>query len=218
MLAGCGEDEIQQPADEAYFPLRRGFYQVYSVTGTNYISIDQAETFDYQLKMEVVDSFVNQEGGYTYTIHRSRRNSANDPWEFWQVWSVRATPSSLIVSEENVPYVRLAFPIEVNRTWNGNAFNTLSADTYTLTTIGKSYTLEGGEQVGPYVQVVQEDSGDPITFMDKRQDFYVYDIGLVKREVTDIVYCSDADECDPGTQVIVSGIVYVQTLIDYGQN
>lgn len=218
VLAGCGDDETKVTSDADYFPLHKGLYQIYNVSETRYLNINDSESRTFQLKTEVVDSFINQEGGYTYTIHRSERTTPSDPWTFTEVWSVRMNTANVVVSEENVPYIRLAFPAVRNRTWDGNALNTLSADEYVLTTLGKSYQLESGEQVGPYIQIVQEDSGDPITFVDKRQEFYVKNIGLVKQEVSDIKYCSDADDCVPGTQVIESGIIYVQTLIEYGQN
>lgn len=218
VLAGCGDDETRIASDAEYFPLRKGFYQIYQVSETRYLNIDDSESRTFQLKTEVVDSFVNQEGGYTYTIHRSERSTPSDPWKFTEIWSVRMSTANVVVSEENVPYVRIAFPAVTNRTWDGNALNTLSADEYTVTTVGKSYQLESGEQVGPYIQIVQEDEFDPITFKDMRQEFYVRNIGLVKQEITDVEYCSVKLECDIGAQVIKRGIMYVQTLMEYGQN
>jgi len=217
-LAACGEDETKQVSDADYIPLRKGFYQIYNASETTYFNIGDSQSRTFQLKTEVVDSFVNQEGGYTYTVHRSERDTPSGDWIFTDTWSVRMTPANVVVSEENVPYIRIAFPAVTNRVWDGNALNSLAADEYVLAATGKKYQLETGEEVGPYIQVVQEDSGDPITFVDKRQEFYVRNIGLVKQEVTDIKYCSDADDCVPGTQVIESGRIYVQTLIEYGQN
>lgn len=218
VLAACGEDETKPVSDADYFPLRKGFYQIYNASETNYFNIDDSQSRTFQLKTEVVDSFLNQEGGYTYTIHRSERETPSAAWTFKDTWSVRTTPANVVVSEENVPYIRIAFPAVTNRAWDGNALNSLEADEYVLAATGKKYQLESGEEVGPYIQVVQEDSADPITFMDKRQEFYVRNIGLVKQEFTDIIYCSDADDCVPGTQVIERGRIYVQTLIEYGQN
>lgn len=217
-LAACGEDETKPVSDADYFPLRKGFYQIYNASETKYFNIGDSQSRTFQLKTEVVDSFVNQEGGYTYTVHRSERDTPSGDWIFTDTWSVRMTPANLVVSEENVPYIRIAFPAVTNRVWDGNALNSLEADEYVLAATGKKYQLETGEEVGAYIQVVQEDSGDPITFVDKRQEFYVRNIGLVKQEVTDIKYCSDADDCVLGTQVIESGRIYVQTLIEYGQN
>lgn len=217
-IAGCGDDEgANQLSDAEFFPLRKGFYQVYTVDERNYEVQVETENLTYQLKTEVVDSFANQEDGYTYTIHRSKRNTANDSWEFQQVWSVRMNTANVVVYEENVPYVKIAFPAIKNRQWDGNALNSLTADEYVLTNTGESYELASGATVGEYIQIVQEDSGDLFN-VNQRQEFYVRNIGLVQLEITDIEYCSDADECDITQQVIDNGTIYVQTLIEYGQN
>lgn len=214
---GCGEDDAKRLSDEGYFPLRTGFYQVYSVHEIKYELQAETENSIYQLKTEVVDSFVNQDLGYTYTIHRSKRNTVNDPWVFEKVWSVRMSPANVVVSEENIPFVKIVFPAVENRHWDGNSLNSLPADDYQLTNTGTSYELASGEIAGNFIQIVQEDSGD-LFHVNKRQEFYVRDIGLVQVEIMVIEYCSDADECDITQKVIDNGAIYVQTLIGYGQN
>lgn len=217
VLLACGDDEGIRPPDAGYFPLRKGFYQIYAVHQIRYSLMEEYENITYQLKTEVVDSFRNDIGGYTYTIHRSRRNTETGPWVFQQVWSVWMNSTRVVVREENISYIKIAFPAIVNRTWNANALNSLPQDDYTLIKTGKSYQLENGLTAGSYIQIVQEDSGDFFN-VDKREEFYVQNIGLVHREVTDIEYCSDADDCDITKQIIDNGTIYVQTLIEYGQN
>lgn len=218
-IVGCGDEErAKQLSDAEYFPLRRGFYQVYAVHERKYQLQVETENSMYQLKTEVIDSFVNQEGGYTYTIHRSKRITANDAWEFQHVWSVRMNAANVVVSEENTPFVKIAFPAVELRKWDGNALNNLAADEYILATTGNSYPLETGITTEDYIEIVQEDSYDPVLFLNKRQEVYARNIGLIYHEITDLVYCSDADECEVGQQVINNGTIYVQTLIEYGQN
>lgn len=218
-MMSCGEDErAEQLPDAAYFPLRKGFYQVYTVQERNYQLQVETENSTYQLKTEVVDSFINLEGGYTYTIHRSKRNSPADAWQFQEVWSVRMEASQVVVSEGNTPFIKIVFPARPLRKWDGNALNVLPADEYELAAAGESYPLETGVPIGDYIQVVQEDSFDPILFRNERQEVYARNIGLIYREITELVYCSDADECEIGQQVIESGTIYVQTLVGYGQN
>lgn len=218
-VVGCGEDErVNLPSDSDYFPLRKGFYQVYTVHERNFALQVETENVTYQLKTEVVDSFANQEGGYTFTIHRSKRTTPNDPWEFDRVWSMRMNPAKVVTSEENIQYVKAVFPATQNRYWDGNALNNFPADEYTLTDTGHSYALASGETVGDFIRIVQEDSYDPIIFMNKRQEVYVRYIGLVLREITDLEYCTIEGQCVIGTQVIDKGTIYTQTLMEYGQN
>lgn len=218
VLLGCGEDEAARPSDAEYFPLRKGVYQVYDVHSIRYQAMEETENETYQLKTEVVDSFKNELGGYTYTIHRSRRDTETDPWVFQHIWSVRLTEASAVVYEENIPYVKLVFPALKKRKWNGNALNNKSTDEYELFSTGRSYELENGETFGPYIQIVQEDAYDVLTMKDKRQEVYVRNVGLVFREITDVEFCSTQGMCEIGAQIIDNGIIFVQTLIEYGQN
>lgn len=217
-IVGCGEDEaVKQLSDADYFPLRKGFYQIYDVHERNYQLQVETENLTYQLKTEVVDSFANLEGGYTYSLHRSKRSAVNDPWEFQQVWSVRMNAANVVVSEENIPFVKIVFPAVENRHWDGNLLNNLPTDEYILTNTGKSYEIATGTIAGAYIQIVQEDSGDLFN-TNMRQEFYVRNVGLVQVEITDLEYCSDADECDITQHIIDNGTIYVQTMIEYGQN
>jgi len=218
VLLGCGEDEGIRPSDAEYFPLRKGFYQVYSVHSIHYLAMTKVEDVTYQLKTEVIDSFVNEQGGYTYTIHRSRRNTESDPWQFQQLWSVRMTSTSVVVYEENIPFIKIVFPAIENRRWDGNALNNLEKDEYTLTSSGDWSELEPEGPSGQFIRIVQEDAFDIITMKDQREEVYVRNVGLVYREIDDVVYCSTEGQCEIGAQVIDNGTIYVQTLISYGQN
>ncbi len=219
LLAGCGEDEgVNKSSDAEFFPLRRGFYQVYSIRETTYELLEIKDDLTYQLKTEVVDSFPNQQGGYTYTIHRSKRNTSTESWEFQHVWSVRMNSANVVVSEENVPFIKIVFPAVENRKWNGNALNNQPVDEYVLTKKGKSYPLENLEINGEYIQITQDNATDNITYLKKNEEVYVRNIGLVHREITDLVYCSDEDECIIGAKEIESGTIYEQVLVAYGQN
>lgn len=217
VLLACGDDENARLPDQEFFPLRKGFYQVYDVEEINYPRLGVSEESSYQLRTEVVDSFSNEQGGYTYTIHRSKRNTAADTWVFDQVWSVRMTTAKVVVSEGNVPFIKLVFPAVRKRQWDGNALNTLPEDEYELLQTGASYQLESGTIEGDYVRVVQEDSGDAY-HDNKREEVYVRNVGLVYRQSRVIEYCSTEGQCDITAHVIDNGKVYAQTLVEYGQN
>ena len=218
VLLACGDEEnAVRSSDQEFFPLRKGFYQVYDVEEINYPRLGVTEESFYQLKTEVVDSFFNEQGGYTYTLHRSKRNTVTDPWIFQQVWSVRRNTANVVVSEENTPFIKLVFPAVRNRQWDGNALNSLPVDDYELSQTGASYPLENGTIAGDYLRVIQEDSGD--AFNDnQREEVYVRNIGLVYRANRVIEYCSTEGQCDITAHVIDNGKVYVQTLVEYGQN
>lgn len=219
MVAGCGDDEPGRLADAEYFPLRTGFYQIYSVERTEYSSVKPTVHEVYELKTEVVDSFLNDIGTHTYVIYRSRRNAETDAWQFVESWSARVTPFLAIVMEGNISYVQLIFPSSKNGRWNGNSLNTLGADEYTIISSGASYQLTTGETIQDCIEVSQHDERD-ILARDERQEVYARNIGLIYKKSIVVNYCADSQsiQCPFGVDFVVSGIEFEQVLKSYGQN
>lgn len=217
MVAACGDDETARLPDSAYFPLRKGFYQIYSVEQTTYSAVNPAVHEVYELKTEVADSFLNDMGTYTYVIYRSKRLTQNDPWQFVESWSARTTPFQAVVTEGNISFIRLIFPASANSRWNGNALNTQGADEYTILQSGKAYQLVTGETLPDCVEVSQHDDYDVLE-RDERQEVYARNIGLVYKRSVVLNYCNNPQNCPFGEDYIIDGIAYEQVLIAYGQD
>lgn len=215
IFQGCSDEDPVKGSDLEYFPLQTGFYQVYDVVEKVYENRPVADVFVYELKTEVVDSFANQGGGYTFVIHRSRRSAPNDPWQFLEAWSSRTTPSQAVVTEGNVAYVRLAFPALKNKEWNGNALNALEVDSYQIKSVGKHYELENNVSFDDVLVINQQDELNALK-RDQREEVYARNIGLVYKKSDVLSYCDDT-VCF-GQQIIEDGIEYVQILKGYGQN
>jgi hypothetical protein len=195
-----------------YFPLRVGFYQIYTVDETKYKQGFEPQSLTYQLKTEVVDSFQNNAGGVTYVIYRSTRKSTSDVWKFIDTWSVRWEGRQVIVQEGNTPYLKLLFPAEPGTSWNGNLFNNLEADEYEIKAVGPSQL--GNATFNETITIEQEFNDDPIVYTDLRTEVYARNAGLVYKETTQLVFCQNQN-CN-SNELIESGIEYKQEIIEYG--
>jgi hypothetical protein len=216
VLAACDEGEpVEKGNGEAYFPLRTGLYQIYSVDETIYTEFNPPEELSYELKTEVVDSFPNAEGGFTYVIYRSTRDSESDPWEFQETWSARINISQVVLSEGNVPFIRILLPVYTDKIWDGNELNILDEDLYEITEAGSSYQLEDGPIFSNCLVIVQENA---LNFLkrDEREEVYAKDVGLIYKKSIVLNYCDETD-CF-GQSIINDGVEYVQVLKEYGQN
>lgn len=219
VLLGCNEgDQERKATDNQYFPLQTGFFQIYTVDETVYTEFNPPEILAYELKVEVVDSFLNAEGGYTFVIHRSTRATENDPWQFQEVWSARTNAYQAVLTEGNISYVRIAFPVFKNKEWNGNALNTFELDSYLIENVGDSYELSTGMEFKDALVIKQEDELTPLK-RDQREEVYARDAGLIYKSSAVLNYCDDGDPggCF-GRQIIKDGIELVQVLKEYGQN
>jgi hypothetical protein len=217
-IVACGDDEsAPDNADsiEDLVPLKKGQYQIYDVFEVQFSEIADPDTSRYELKTEVIDSFPNNSGSFTYVIHRSRRNEENQEWQFVDTWSIRIDDGQAIVSEGNVPFVKLIAPSNVGTSWDGNAYNNEGEDEYTIISSAESIEINGMSFLEP-VTVEQEFNDDPIVYTDLRSEVYVKGVGMVYKETTQLYYCVD-ESCN-NQNIIIDGMVLKQSIKSYGVN
>jgi hypothetical protein len=217
-FVACDQDDNEPKNHESIselVPLQKGQYQIYDVFQVEFSEVEDPDTSRYELKMEVVDSFPNNSGSFTYVMHRSRRADEAETWQFIDTWSVRLDANEAIFNEGNVPFVKLVAPPEVGTSWNGNAYNNEGQDEYTIVSSAESTEINGITFLDP-VTVEQEFNDDPIVFTDLRTEVYVKGVGLVYKETTQLYYCVD-ESCN-NQNIIVDGMVLKQSIKSYGSN
>jgi len=212
------------PVGTPYFPLITGAVFVYDVDS---VAIRQnVETlYRYQLQIVVTDSFRNESGSYNYILQRSIRPSAASAWRPADTWQVRSDANQVVVQEGNIAFVRLALPVEVNKSWNGNAFNTLggiedcgdrqnfTCDIYTIVSENTELVLTSGETINRVTEVVENNDPDVITITDIRRSWYAVNLGLVKRDITYLEFCTSS-AC-LGRRFVENGLRYTMELNAY---
>ena len=214
LMAACGKDEfIPEKTGEEYFPLHVGLSWTYQVAETVYSEVAPPEQKSYLLKVEVVDSILNGAGTYTHVIYRSTQTSPGSPWESLDTWSVRKSDSEVIVYEGNTPYKKLLFPIRDGLAWNGNQYNSLGEDRYSMQAGQREVN---GITFGEALTVEEENNDDFIVFLDEREAVYAKNVGLVRQSIIQLNYCT-AENCI-GQQKVKSGRVYIQELVSYAKN
>lgn len=208
------KDEADKPADQEYMPLVVGFYQRYDVTETRYVNGPEGEVTQYELKTEIVDSLPGLNGVYTYVIHRQVRANADQPWENLDTWSASFSNKEAVVKEGNTAFVKLTSPLAEELFWNGNLYNMLSEENYTVSGIGKPMVV-GDTEFTDVVEITHSNETDDIVGNDVRKEVYARGTGLVKRTEEVIVYCSQP-ACI-GKKIIESGRIVEQVLLEHGK-
>ena len=215
IMGGCTQDESIILFDDAYFPLRTGTFCVYDITETFYSPLEPPQTITYELKAQVVDSFPNEENGFTYVIHRFTRATEENPWEFQETRSARINDQYAIVTEGNTSYARLAFALYVSRQWDGNLFNALGEDEYTVESVDETFSLVDGPEFEHCAVVIQENVYNNLVYRDVRKEVYSRDVGMVYKESQVWNYSCGGGTC---TGEINDGYHLIQVLKDHGQN
>jgi hypothetical protein len=208
-----------------YFPLKVGAYQIYSIDETHINQTIEQKSI-YELKLQVLDSSLNQEGGFSYTIQRQKRDNPGLPWKNIDAWTSRVAGRQAIVKEGNTSYVKIAFPTMNGLEWDGNSFNDLGGDqscgenkdrpcdTYSLESLGKEFVVADGMAFTETLTVVQNENMDLIVKQDVRKEVYAKGIGLIYKESVILEYCS-TDDCK-GDQKVDKGLRYKQVIKEYG--
>jgi hypothetical protein len=203
-----------------YYPIKLGRFVVYDVDSTVYndLTLDTTE-YKYRIKEKLTDNFTDNEGQPAIRMERYIKifnpNKPYDsiPYTLKEVWMVNANSKRIQVLESNIRYTKMIFPIELNKTWNGNANNTLGENSYSYTYIDKNETING-ISLKSVLQVKERDDKTLIA-QQYYTEKYAKDIGLVYREIKDI-YSNSVIAGVPIEQRIEKGLIYKQTVVSYG--
>lgn len=198
-----------------HFPLAVGSFRDYDVRQITYRFSGEVDTVRFQLRELVADAFTNGEGGTTFLLNRSIREDLLSPWIIDSVWSARKTAFQAIQVESNQPLVKLVFPVEEGKIWDGNSLNGLDVDEYKMVNVFQPFpNSSGSQEYSNTITVIQSDFDDGITRTDLRTEVYARDIGLVYESSRNVSFCSDPDCL--GQEIIEVGLDWEQNLIDFG--
>ena len=212
----CSETKEVNPDDlgSKYFPLNAGDFRVYQVDGVRYYAFNDSVAFSYLLKETVTDSFTNLESGISYRIQRQKKQMETETWEIDSIWTARKDERTAISVENNVPTIKLSFPLQEGKTWDGNRINDKPEDEYEMINLQQVYSFETITYDNT-ITVIQEYIPDIVVNTISKKEVYSENTGLVYKENIILNYRQDDDL---GKEIIDNGIKYYQYLIDYGKD
>jgi hypothetical protein len=125
-LASCKtekEDLVTEPIS-SYFPLATGKYITYRLDSMVITNFNKTiETHRYQLKEEVDAQVTDNLGRPSYRIFRYLRDSlGTTPWQPIGTYMVTPLGDQLEVVEDNLRFIKLHLPINLNFSWKGNRY------------------------------------------------------------------------------------------------
>ncbi|MFY0600563.1 MAG: hypothetical protein JXR03_12905 [Cyclobacteriaceae bacterium] len=208
----CGSDDSVKVVDLGYdfYPVNTIYERVYEVMEISY-DLFGPDTTHYQLREFASDSILSDFDATTYVLSRETRLDETSDWELDSLWSLRLHPNYLVIVENNVPFVKLSFPVAEGRSWNGNAFNTRSSVNYSYEELSEWIS---DSQIIPneLIKVVIADVPANLVSQDQRFEVYSKGLGLIEKNYITRSFCTV--NCDSVGQV-QSGRILYQYLIDY---
>lgn len=166
-----------------YFPQQPGDTLIYEVRARykdNLLAAPVDST--YQL-LERVESVYNDNSNRpTLRLERYVRNTTNDPWVIYKVWTANLTSANAEKREDNIPFVKLIFPVEQDAEWNGNILNpnSNSAQDYLYTYVNEPETINNMSFDSTLMVIQKEEQ----LFNSGAYDFekYATNVGLIQKQ------------------------------------
>ena len=209
-IVSCKKDNKVPPLNYGYnyFPNNVGHYVIYNVDSMVINSFTSTtDTFLFQIK-EVIDSiFTDGSNRPTQRIVRYKRANDTSKWLLEKVWSANLTATDAEKVEDNIRYVRLVFPPNLNASWNGNKYNTNGDMEYQYTSVDAPLTLNS-INFDSTLTVLQLSNHNGIQNQHYEEQ-YARNIGLIYKEITDE---TSSTIFGPYT----SGVIYTETYVSSG--
>ena len=189
-----------------YYPLHINQVKEFFVTNIVHNSFGK-DTTTYFLKEIITDYNINMEGDTVYRVERYWKVDSSLSYEIKDVWTSKKNLSAGYLSEENITYTKLIFPLSLNIYWNGNAFNNLGYQEYSIESLNIPFQLNN-VIFDSSLTVIQNYKSNLLEF-ENSKEIYATGIGLIYKEDVQI-------EINSGNlSDITQGYEYYQEIINY---
>jgi len=187
-FTSCNEvKEVSIIDDSSFYPVKVGEYRVYDVEEILYSNVLENDTLNYQLRESISDSIINGDR-VTYALKREKRN-LGDEWVLDSIWTFSITDKFLVISENNIPFIKLTFPMNITNTWDGNALNTRSQMIYELEKLEE--LLIDSLSLNDHVKLIIEDIPENVVETDQRFEVYGRGVGLIQKSYLSLNFCTE---------------------------
>jgi len=215
-LISCNETVEPNISDFGYeyYPMEVGAYRIYYTSIIRHNLDGSIDTTKYLVKEVAEDSIIYTDGSTRIVLGRYSADLNETKWRKDSLWAVLRDEAKIIVSEANIDFIKLIFPVKESITWDGNASNSKLLESYRMEEVGKTYAYDT-LSYNNTLTVVQADLLDPakITSDDYRVEVFAANIGLVYKLNSKINYCSSCVE----NGKIDEGYIFEQKLIEFGK-
>ncbi|MEY3399092.1 MAG: hypothetical protein RL220_1686 [Bacteroidota bacterium] len=166
-----------------YFPNTAGTFIIYEVDSTGF-DINGETNLVYEVMEVLAEEFVDGENQLAMKVERYYRMNEDDPWVMGNVWVQKRNNSSAQRVEDNTRYIRMSFPVEVGKTWNGNAYNTMPEWSYKYVSKDTPRVFNGMT----FEKTAEIQQRNNINLIDQEiaSEIYARGVGLIYKHLMDL--------------------------------
>ena len=239
----CPSETEEFPIDFGYeyYPMQQGLFWEYQVDSVIYTElgnkIDSTRSF---VREEIVEKFVDQAADTVFRVERSFGVESGDFTRVIDQWATSVDETKVTRTEENLKYIKMVFPVEVEQRWDGNAFLnentiiTVRGETLELfidwdyevlsyqeeeeiggLTYSDVFTIQSADNFDPDLEPSEQNKLERRFVIEK----YAKDVGLVykKHMILDTQCLTIECETQPWEEKAEKGYIMEMILFNYGK-
>lgn len=124
---GCAKAELGNIdlSPQQYYPLSLGlerFFQIDSIFFVPKAGGVVRDSASVQVRERIVDTLRNLSGELVYRIEQFERQKTKDTWVLRKVFSEYLSQNRLIRTEDNLPLIKMVFPLQLHQKWGSIVF------------------------------------------------------------------------------------------------
>ncbi len=221
-FSSCNKNKIEEPNLDFgydYFPLDIGNTWVYTADSIIFDPIafgTKIDTIQFLIRETITDTFRSNSGQLVYRVKYEEQGKDRN-WQVKFIYSAQMEPTRAIRTENNLSFIKIVFPLELGRSWNGNAFIDeqkiikVAGEPISMFKGWENYSfLEqfekidvNGQSFDDVFKVEMANSENLVEFR-KANEYYAKGIGLVFQEL--IILDTQCQVCCNKDLVICNGI------------
>lgn len=207
----CKKESVEIPTlSYNYFPTEKGKYIIYDVDSiyhseTDNNNDDSVFSYHFQIKDKIDSSYIDLEGRVNQVRLRYHRDNDTMQWQLTEVWTQYLSSTSAYLTEDNIKYHKLSFPINSTISWNGNDSNTDDEEIYYYDYFHESDVLNG-LSFDSTLSVIQIDENNFVETIYGNEK-YAAGVGMIYKERNDLGKTNGQ---------VVKGLEYKMVIVEFG--
>jgi hypothetical protein len=184
-VIGCKpkQDPTEFDLGYSYFWMDEHFFIIYDVDSIEHIGSTDV-VHEFQVKEKQIEWYTDGENEAAMRIELWKRENSSAEWQPYKVSTQKRTTTTVQRVDENVRFIKLTFPVEEGKTWNGHAYTSLGEQDFRMNDVHQPYLLNG-ISLDSTLRVTQYSTS---TFLTEKTgvEYYAKDVGLVYKKLVDI--------------------------------
>lgn len=178
VLYSCKTEKLEHTySGPEYFPLEVGKYKIYQVDSILYDDFQQTiDTVKVDIKHLVIEKFNDSTGEEAFVVLEQKMGFGDSGWVNVKVFTMNMTSFNAQVFIDNVRFVKLTFPADKGKKWDGNLYNNNGEETYSYEAVNESRSSMF--LTYDFSLTVLQKNIETLITEDKRGEYYARHIGL----------------------------------------